>query len=64
VVTTPWAWRAFFMMSLVALGFCINFAVQHYRLFYTAGWGVITVVWFSFSMYLWRQHIRWTNNEI
>jgi uncharacterized membrane protein len=63
-ITSPWAWRAFFMMTLVALGFCINFAVQHYSLFYSAGWGLITAVWFSFSMFLWRQHTRWVNMEI
>jgi hypothetical protein len=38
--------------------------VQHYSLFYSAGWGLITAVWFSFSMFLWRQHTRWVNMEI
>jgi hypothetical protein len=52
------------MMSLVMLGFCINFAIQHYRVFYVGAWGLITTVWFAFSMYLWRQHTRWVNGEI
>jgi hypothetical protein len=63
-VSSPWAWRAFFMMTLVALGFCINFAVQHYSILYSGGWGVIAAGWFGFSMFLWRQHTRWVNNEI
>jgi hypothetical protein len=63
-VSSSFVWRAFAMMSLVALGFCINFAVQGYTLFYTACWGVIAVFWLAFSMFLWRQHTRWTNGEI
>jgi hypothetical protein len=60
-VTTGWAWRALFMMGLVALGFFINFAVQGYNVFITGAWGLITLVWLSFAMWLWRQHTVWTN---
>jgi hypothetical protein len=63
-VTSPWAWRAFFMMALVMVGFCINFGVQDYSDFIVGAWSLITAAWLAFSMYLWRQHTRWVNNEI
>jgi hypothetical protein len=56
-VQSPWVWRGFAFMSLVALGFCIIFAVGH-QLFYATSWGVITAGWFSISMWLWRKHVR------
>jgi hypothetical protein len=56
-VQSPWVWRGFLFMSLIALGFCITFAVGG-QLFYGGAWGFITVGWFSISMWLWRKHIR------
>jgi hypothetical protein len=60
-VTTGWAWRALFMMGLVALGFFINFALQGYNLFITGAWGLIAVGWIGFAVWLWRMHTVWTN---
>ena len=45
------------MMSLVALGFCIIFAIGDEVLF-AAAWGFITAGWFAIAMWLWRKHIR------
>jgi len=45
------------MMSLVALGICLVFAVGHNVLF-AAAWGVITVGWFGIAMWVWRRHLR------
>jgi len=63
-VTSSWAWRAFLMMALVMVGLCINFAVQNYSVFIVGAWSLITLTWFGFSMYLWRQHSRWVHSEI
>ena len=63
-VTSAWAWRAFFMMALVMIGFCINFGVQDYSIFIVGAWSLITASWLAFSLYLWRQHTRWVKMEI
>lgn len=47
------------MMSLVALGFCLSFAVGH-RALLAAAWGVITLGWFGISMWLWKRHLQAT----
>ena len=44
------------MMSLVALGFCIIFAIGD-QLFFAAAWGFITAGWFAIAMWLWRKHV-------
>jgi len=44
------------MMSLVALGFCIIFAIGDEVLF-AAAWGFITAGWFAIAMWLWRKHV-------
>ena len=56
-VQSPWVWRGFAFMSLVALGFCIIFAVGD-QIFYAASWGFITAGWFAIAMWLWRKHVR------
>jgi hypothetical protein len=55
-VQSPWVWRGFAFMSIVALGFCITFAVGH-QLYYAISWGTITLGWFGFAMWLWRKHV-------
>lgn len=56
-VQSPWVWRGFVFMSLIALGLCVTFAVGH-RDWLAAAWGVITVGWFTIAMWLWRRHVR------
>ena len=55
-VQSPWVWRGFAFMSLVALGFCIIFAIGDEVLF-AAAWGFITAGWFAIAMWLWRKHV-------
>lgn len=56
-VQSVWVWRAFFFMSLVALGLCITFAAAGW-VFYATAWGVITAGWLAISMWLWRKHVH------
>ncbi len=56
-VQSPWVWRGFFFMSLVAFGLCLTF-LSGGLTFYAASWGVITAGWFAISMWLWRRHVR------
>jgi hypothetical protein len=56
-VQSPWVWRGFAFMSIVAFGFALIFAVGHEYL-YAACWAFITAGWFAISMWLWRKHIR------
>jgi hypothetical protein len=55
-VQSPWVWRGFLFMSLIALGLFLTFVSGHNG-FYALSWGFITVGWFSISMWLWRKHI-------
>ncbi len=55
-VQSRWVWRGFLFMSFIALGFCITFAVGH-QTWYALAWGVITLGWFTISMWLWRKHV-------
>ena len=59
-VRSPWVWRAFLMMSLLAVGIAIILAGNGNTTF-AALWGVIAVGWFAISMWLWRQHTRATS---
>jgi hypothetical protein len=52
---SPWVWRGFLFISLIAFGLCLNFAVGH-QAFYAIAWGIITLGWFATSMWLWRRH--------
>jgi hypothetical protein len=56
-VRSPWVWRAFLMMSLVALGIVIILASSG-KTGFAIAWGVIAAGWFAVSMWLWRQHTR------
>jgi hypothetical protein len=53
---SPWVWRGFFFMSLIALGLCIAFATAG-QYFFAGAWGVITAGWFAISMWLWRRNV-------
>lgn len=44
-------------MSLVALGFCIMFAIGG-QVGFAAAWAFITAGWFAIAMWLWRKHVR------
>jgi hypothetical protein len=54
-VQSPWVWRGFFLMSLIALGLCISFIAGH-EMFFAGAWALITIGWFGLSMWLWRKH--------
>jgi hypothetical protein len=56
-VQSPFVWRAFLFMSLIALGLCLVLASSG-KTVYAAAWGLITAGWFVTSMWLWRKHIR------
>ena len=56
-VQSPWVWRGFLFMSLIAFGLCLTFASGR-QLFFAVAWGVITAGWFTISMWLWRKHVR------
>lgn len=56
-VVSPWVWRGFFFLSLIALGLCLVLFAGGRTLFAVA-WAIITVGWFTVSMWLWRQHLR------
>jgi hypothetical protein len=59
-VQSVWVWRGFAMMSLLALGLSITFAVGH-QTYYAVAWGTITAGWLGISMWLWRKHIKYDN---
>lgn len=56
-VQSPWVWRGFLFMSLVAVGICIDL-VQTDRTTFGVLWAVIAIGWFAISMWLWRKHVR------
>lgn len=53
---SPWVWRGFLFMSLIAFGLCLSLALSGQRL-YAIAWGFITVGWFAIAMWLWRRHL-------
>jgi hypothetical protein len=55
-VRSPWVWRGFLFMSLIALGFAITFAAGK-QYFFAGAWGFITAGWFGISMWLWRKNV-------
>ncbi len=57
-VSSPWVWRGFAFMSLVAFGLFLGFVTGGHHTFLAVAWGFITVGWFSIAMWLWRKHIR------
>ncbi len=56
-VRSPWVWRAFFVMSLLAFGVAIILVGNH-KAGFAVAWGVIGAGWLAISMWLWRQHTR------
>jgi hypothetical protein len=56
-IQSPWVWRGFVFMALIALGLCISFLGSGW-FFYATAWGVIAVGWFAVGMWLWRKHIQ------
>jgi len=61
-VRTPWVWRGFLLMSLVAAGIAIVLAGNGAATF-AALWGVIAAGWFGISMWLWRMHSQMLRGE-
>jgi hypothetical protein len=61
-VQSPWVWRGFFFMSLIALGLFVSFASGG-KGFLAVAWGVITIGWFSISMWLWRKNVLLDRQE-
>ena len=59
-VRSPWVWRAFLLMTCLAVGIVIILAGNG-KTTYAALWGVIAAGWFAISMWLWRQHTRATS---
>lgn len=56
-VQSPWVWRGFLFMSLIAFGLCLTLISSH-RPLYAIAWGFVTAGWFSISMWLWRKHVK------
>lgn len=56
-VRSPWVWRAFLVMSLVAFGVVIILLGNH-KTGLAIAWAVIGCGWLAVSMFLWRQHSR------
>lgn len=54
-VKSVWVWRAFLLLSLVALGIVILFATNG-KTGLAIAWGVIAAGWFAISMFLWKKH--------
>lgn len=54
-VKSVWVWRAFLLLSLVALGIVILFATNG-RNSLAIAWGVIAAGWFAIAMFLWKKH--------
>ncbi|BEP11836.1 hypothetical protein acdb102_01470 [Acidothermaceae bacterium B102] len=55
-VQSPWVWRGFFFLSLIAFGLALTLAVGGQWVF-AGAWLFITVGWFAISMWLWRKNI-------
>ena len=56
-VRTPWVWRGFLMLSMLALGIAIILDGNR-KTGLAIAWVVIACGWFATSMWLWRQHRR------
>ncbi len=54
-VRSPWVWRGFLMVSMIAVGIAIILAGNGAGTFAIL-WGVIAAGWFGISMWLWRKH--------
>ncbi len=56
-VRTPWVWRGFFMLSMLAIG-VVLVMLGNGKTGLAIAWVVIACGWFATSMWLWRQHRR------
>jgi hypothetical protein len=56
-VQSPFVWRLFVFMSLIAFGLCIMLASTGQTSF-AGAWGIIAAGWFTVGMVLWRRHLR------
>jgi hypothetical protein len=54
-VRSPWVWRGFLMVSMLAIGIAIILAGNGAGTFAIL-WVVIAAGWFAISMWLWRKH--------
>lgn len=54
-VLSPWTWRAFLFLALIALGMAATLWAGG-KDYYAAAWTVIFAGWLSISMWLWRRH--------
>ena len=61
-VRNPWAWRGYFMVSLMFIGVAIILNGNHHQTFAIL-WVVIAAGWFAASMWLWRQHSRYMRDK-
>ena len=57
-VRTPWVWRGFLMLSMLAVGIAIILDGNG-KTDLAIAWVVIACGWFATSMWLWRQHRRY-----
>jgi hypothetical protein len=55
---SPFIWRLFAFLSLVALGLCLVLASDG-LVFYASAWGFIAAGWFAIAMWLWRKNVRY-----
>jgi hypothetical protein len=58
-VRSPWVWRGFAAMALVALGLLLTFALDG-RTGFAVAWAVIFVAWGGVAALLFRRHVRIT----
>jgi hypothetical protein len=57
-VQSPFVWRVFVFLSLIALGLSISLGTSGHAMFAIA-WGFIAAGWFGVAMYLWRAHLHY-----
>jgi hypothetical protein len=55
-VQSPWVWRGFVFMSLIAFGLCISFVSGGLTVLAIA-WAIIAAGWLAIGMWLWRKHV-------
>jgi len=61
-VQSPWVWRGFLLLALVAFGLCLTFATGGLVLL-AGAWGFIAAGWGGISLWLWRRHAKY-NDEL
>jgi hypothetical protein len=58
IVTSPWGWRIFAVITMVAIGLCLTFSLDGHGVFGIL-WCVIAAAWGAFTYKLWRLHLTW-----